>query len=242
MSFLEQYYPESKFGGFSDIDGTIIFYTRINALITNSSVVIDFGCGAGTYAQDPVDYRRKLRILKGKAAKVIGLDVDEAAQNNPYVDNFLLVTSPRWELPDNTADVCIADNVLEHLKNPEDFFLECKRVIKPNGYLCIRTPNILSYFGVSKLIAHRHRASLLSFLRRKSEGPEPFPTYYRSNTISRTKQLMRRHGFAATVYGYEAEPSYHDFSTLCYWLGYVHQKIIPNRFKLSIFAFGKLGE
>jgi SAM-dependent methyltransferase len=240
MSFLEDYYPESKFGGFSDVDGTITFYSRINALTTNLSVVVDFGCGTGTYGLDPVDYRRQLRILKGKVSKVIGLDVDKDAQNNPYVDDFLLLTSPRWDLSDNTADVCIADSVLEHLKNPEIFFAECNRVIKPNGYLCIRTPNVLSYFGASKLIAHSHRASSLSFLRQKSEGPNPFPTYYRCNTISKLKQFMKNYDFHAAVYGYEAEPSYHDFSRVAYWLGYVHQKIIINRFKLTIFAFGKL--
>jgi len=242
MSLLEKYYPESKFGGFSDIDGTIIFYSRINSLITRSSVVVDFGCGTGAYGQDVVDYRRNLRILKGKVAKVIGLDVDKAAQNNPYTDDFILLTSSRWELPDNSVDVCIADNVLEHVKSPDDFFAECKRVIKPNGYLCIRTPNVQSYFGLAKLIAHRHRASLLAFLRKRSEGPEPFPAYYRCNTMAKIKQIMKRHGFAAAVYGHEAEPSYHDFSRLFYWLGYVHQKVIPNRFRLVIFAFGKLGE
>lgn len=46
MTFMHIYYPESKFGEFTDIDGTIVFYTRVNALAQPSSVVLDLGCRA----------------------------------------------------------------------------------------------------------------------------------------------------------------------------------------------------
>ncbi|MBE0698497.1 MAG: SAM-dependent methyltransferase, partial [Anaerolineaceae bacterium] len=71
---MERFYPESKFGGFTRIDGTIAFYTRVQALIDTDCVVIDFGCGRGAYADDPVSHRRSLRIFQGKARRVIGLD------------------------------------------------------------------------------------------------------------------------------------------------------------------------
>src|SRR5947208_7733071 len=94
------FYPESQFGGFTDIDGTIAFYTRVNALLKPSYVVVDIGCGRGGYFDDPADMRRKLRILKGKTQKVIGIDVDEAARDNPFIDEFRRLESDAWPVPD----------------------------------------------------------------------------------------------------------------------------------------------
>lgn len=88
MKYLERFYPESRFGGFTDADGTIAFYARVNSLITSASVVLDFGCGRGAFMDDSVAIRRELRTLKGKCAKVVGVDVDEAGLSNPAVDEF----------------------------------------------------------------------------------------------------------------------------------------------------------
>lgn len=76
-------YPESKFGGFTDIDGTVVFNTRVQSLVTPDTVLLDIGCGRGAFREDPVAIRRHLRTFKGKVRTVIGLDVDEAAANNP---------------------------------------------------------------------------------------------------------------------------------------------------------------
>jgi len=140
--FLASFYPESRLGGFSDIDGTIAFYVRVNSLLTPYSEVVDFGCGAGAYGEDPIRVRRDLRILKRKVRKVVGLDVDPAAATNPLIDEFILIGQDgRWPLSSRQADLVLCDNVLEHLEDPEGFFEEAGRVLKPGGYLCIRTPN-----------------------------------------------------------------------------------------------------
>ncbi|HEX9617275.1 MAG TPA: hypothetical protein VGA03_07640, partial [Anaerolineales bacterium] len=96
MNFKSLYYPESRFGGFSNVDGTVAFYNRVNALVQPSSVVVDVGCGRGAYVEDPVPYRLQLRILKGKCQKVIGIDVDPKGKENPYIDEFRLIEGSRW--------------------------------------------------------------------------------------------------------------------------------------------------
>ena len=40
---IQRFYPESRFGGFTDIDGTVAFYSRVNALVKPLYVVVDFG-------------------------------------------------------------------------------------------------------------------------------------------------------------------------------------------------------
>ena len=82
VSYVLQSYPEYSFGGYTDVDGTICFYTRVNSLITPLTVLLDFGCGGGTYAHDTVRLRRDLRIFRNRVARTIGLDVDEMARRN----------------------------------------------------------------------------------------------------------------------------------------------------------------
>ena len=91
MNYKSIYYPESKFGGFTDVDGTMAFHIRTNSLITPSSVVLDVGCGRGAYAEDTVSIRRDLRIFKNKCKKVIGIDLDRSAAENPFLDEFHLM-------------------------------------------------------------------------------------------------------------------------------------------------------
>lgn len=40
------WFPEVGAGGFTSLDGTIEFYTRINALLASDMTVLDFGGGA----------------------------------------------------------------------------------------------------------------------------------------------------------------------------------------------------
>src|SRR5215510_6897974 len=109
MSYLETYYPESRFGGFTDLDGTIAFYSRVRSLITPDSVVLDIGCGRGAYAEDPVAIRREMRIFRGCCRRVIGVDVDSEASANPFLDEFHQLSGARWPLAGESVDVCISD-------------------------------------------------------------------------------------------------------------------------------------
>jgi predicted SAM-dependent methyltransferase len=141
---------------------------------------------------------------------------------------------------DGTVDICICDNVLEHVEEPGSFFSECCRVIKKGGYLFIRTPNLMSYIGIlSKLIPGRLHAIVLGKVQDKRKEEDVFPTLYRCNTQGKVRSMLEKYGFDHCVYGYEAEPSYLSFSRFFYLLGVIHQRFIPNIFKVTIFAFGK---
>ena len=74
--------------------------------------------------------RKNLRILQGKVAKVIGIDVDQDAQNNPFIDEFHLIEGHPWPIDSNSINLIVCDNVLEHIENPDQFFTEIHRVLK----------------------------------------------------------------------------------------------------------------
>jgi SAM-dependent methyltransferase len=241
MTLIHIYYPESKFGDFTDIDGTIAFYTRVHSLIEGSSLVLDLGCGRGEYAEDPVKIRREIRVFKGKVKKVIGIDVDPAAQENPFIDEFHLLNGNQLPLEDNSVDLCIADCVLEHLDNPESFFSESQRVIKDEGYLCIRTPNVWNYIGmISRLIPNKLHTKVLAIAQKERKEVDVFPTVYRCNSIPKVKAMLKKHGFESVVYGYESEPRYLSFSRLAYWFGVMHQRFAPGFLRPVIFVFAQV--
>lgn len=240
----QRWFPEISFGGFSRIDGTVAFYTRVNALVASDSVLVDFGCGRGGCADDAVEYRRRLQIFKGRVHRVVGLDVDETAAGNPCLDEFRLLRSGHpWPVEDRSVDVVLADCVLEHLADPDAFFAEARRVLRPgNGYLCIRTPNAWSYISLAaRLIPNRFHAAVLAYAQSHRKAHDVFPVIYRCNTIPALRRIMKRHGFAAAVYGFESEPQYLNFSRFFYALGVLHQKLAPEFLRPAIFAFGRLG-
>jgi SAM-dependent methyltransferase len=238
---MQRFYPESRFGGFTALDGTVAFYTRVQALLEPGSVLVDFGCGRGAYGDDPLPYRRELRIFKGRAARVIGLDASPAGASNPFLDEFHpLQAGAPWPLPNDSADLLVCDNVLEHLPEPDAFFSQAWRVLRPGGVVCIRTPNRWNYIAlISQLIPNRQHARVLSKAKASLREEDVFPTFYRCNSLPAMRSALQRHHFMSVVLGYEAEPSYLSFSALAYTLGVLHQKLAPEIFRAAIFAFGR---
>ena len=177
--WLARFYPESRFGGFTDIDGNVAFYSRVNALLQPSFVVVDFGCGRGTHQDDAVIFRRGLRCLKGKVSRVIGVDADENGWTNSSIDEFrLLVPGRPWPLSDRSVDMVICDCVIEHLPDPSAFFDEAARVLVGGGYLCIRTPNVHSYIGIaSRFVPNKYHSKILKVVQTGREERDVFPTF-----------------------------------------------------------------
>ena len=182
---METFYPESRFGGFTQIDGTVAFYTRVQALVQPASVVVDFGCGRGAMPTTRSPSGATCAFSKAKLRRVIGLDASPAGADNPFLDEFhcLRARAGRWKTAPPIC--CICDNVLEHLPDPEQFFAEARRVLRPAAALCIRTPNRWNYIALlSRLIPNRSHASVLAKAKPGLAEEDIFPTFYRCNTIS----------------------------------------------------------
>ena len=241
MKSKEIFYPETQFGGFTDIDGTVAFFNRVNSLLEPSFAVLDVGCGRGAYAEDPVPLRKNLRIMKGKVSKVIGIDVDQGAQDNPFLDEFYLIQGNSWPVNDNSIDLTICDNVLEHIDHPNAFLAEVRRVLKHGGLLCIRTQNRWSYVALAAtLIPNKYHAAVTSVVQDGRKEEDVFPTVYKCNSMKKLRHFMNKYGFECVVYGYEAEPSYLSFSKIAYFMGVLHQRFAPGFLKPAIFAFGRI--
>jgi SAM-dependent methyltransferase len=238
--FLQSVYPESRFGGFTDIDGTIVFYNRVRSLLNESSAVLDVGCGRAEYKDDPIPYRKELRILRGQRRKVIGIDVDPTGATNPFIDTFHQINGCGWPVANGSIDLCLCDWVVEHVPEPSTLFAESARVLRPGGTLCIRTMNKFSYPGVAaRLVPNRLHAKVLDISQKKRKHEDVFPTLYRCNTVSSLKAQMRRHGLTPVVYGYESEPCYCEFSRVVFGIAASVRNVIPQFLRTTLFGFGR---
>src|SRR6476619_4882749 len=85
---VRRFYPESNVAGFSHVDGTVVFFTQIAAVLRPTDYVLDFGAGRGEpIIDDKVDYRRYLSNLKGRCAHLEGCDIDKVVLDNPFLDH-----------------------------------------------------------------------------------------------------------------------------------------------------------
>lgn len=233
-------YPELRFGGYSRRDGTVAFYTRINALLTPAARVLDYGCGVGAHiaAEDP--FTGSLNRLRGKVAEVIGVDVDGAARDNPNIERFLPTTGSTIPLDSESIDLCVCDWGLEHFEEVGPFFEEVRRVLAPGGYLCLRTPNLLHYSSLGAwLLPFQFHHAVRRMLGHWHTEEDVFPTLYRCNTRSRLQRTLRAHGFDAYVYSHRGESHTARAGHLFGLVGEAIERVSPSLFSHELHAFAR---
>lgn len=234
-------FPERRFGGFSRIDGTIAFYTRVRALLPEHGRALDVGCGRGSWMEASGDYRRQLQNMKGHCAHVLGIDVDTDAAINPTLDEFRLIdNTARWPVDDASIDLAVCDFVLEHLEDPQAFLSELRRVVRPGGHVCMRTPNKWSYVALAaRLIPERMHKRTLKAAQPDRKAQDVFPAFYRCNTRRTIARMLRDSGFDAAVIRHESEPSYLGFSRLAYRIGVIAHKFMPPFMRTTLLAYAR---
>lgn len=230
-SVFERLYPEYGAGGFSRVDLWVPFYTRVNALLRPDMTVVDYGAGRGVWADNHTGYVRSLMILKGKVAKVIGLDVDPAVLQNRVVDEaHTFDPDGRLPLADASVDLLLAKAVLEHIQNPEHAASEIARVLKPGGWFCAWTPNRWGYIGLgARLVPNHLHAKLLQRVEPVDKRPnlDVFPAYYRMNTLGAIRRLFPAPAFEDCSYITNGLPTYNLGSTLVARLIQLYGRLTP---------------
>jgi SAM-dependent methyltransferase len=145
-----------------------------------------------------------------------------------------------WPVDNASVDLALADFVLEHITDPASFFREAARVLRPGGYICIRTINVMSYLGVaSRLVPSARHGQILSRAQPQRRSEDVFPTVYRCNTRKKLARALDAHGFDAAVYTSEDEPSYLTFSPFSYRLGLLHRRLAPRALLIGLIAWGR---
>lgn len=101
------------------------------------NVMADIGAGRGELTDRLVPYANKILMLD-----------DYEEMNRPANADFVKADlNDFWNVPDNSVDFAFSLEVIEHIENPRHFIREIKRIMKPNGYGFVSTPNNLNFFS-----------------------------------------------------------------------------------------------
>jgi SAM-dependent methyltransferase len=235
-AFLAAVRPEIGAGGFARDDSSINFFLRVNALLEPDMTVVDLGAGRGTSLLGEEDFTKRLRRLQGKVRKVIGIDVDSAIDEHPYLDErHIVAIGDPYPLDAESVDLIVCDWVLEHVADPESFVREVERVLKPGGWFCARTPNRWGYVGiVTNLVPNTLHTGVLSRVWPERDEVDVFPTVYRLNTRAAVRRHFPASRWENFSYFINPPPKYHGNRAALFGIIGTYQKLVPLRMKTDL--------
>lgn len=115
-------------------------YAWLQPWITGKRV-LDAACGEGYGSH----------LLSCSAASVVGVDLSEQsishARQRYRADNLSFMHGDCLHLPvdDDTVDVVVSFETLEHLAEQDELLTEFRRVLRPDGFLVISSPDRKAY-------------------------------------------------------------------------------------------------
>jgi ubiquinone/menaquinone biosynthesis C-methylase UbiE len=234
----KNYEPYSVLPGkFSQNDGTIDFYSRVRSLVKPSMTVLDLGAGRGEWFEDDdIDFRRDMRLLKGRVKQVIACDMGSAVLKNKSVDTCLVMTGNNIPCKDNSIDLIVSDFVVEHIMDTERFFEEINRVLKPNGYFCARTPHKYHYVSiVARIIKNSRHSWFLRHIQPNRKEEDIFPTAYKMNTLKSVSDIFSK--YQNNTFIYNSDPAYFFGKKIVFILFNFLHSITPVFFHGNLFIF-----
>ncbi|OGM31046.1 hypothetical protein A2630_00020 [Candidatus Woesebacteria bacterium RIFCSPHIGHO2_01_FULL_44_10] len=165
-------------------------YVFASKLIKKNFKVLDVGCGTG--------YGTELL-----AEKVIVVGVDSNNETLTYARNHYLRptfkkgNAEKLPFKDGEFDMVVSYEVIEHLKKPESFLKEIKRVLVKNGIFTLSTPNVnfphvttspyhkreYKKFELVKLLREHFRKVEIYGQKKNKKAQEAFVEFLRSQDV-----------------------------------------------------------
>ena len=232
--------PEREAGGFTRDDGTVGFYSRVNALLNPRAVLLDLGCGRGRQFDVPdPGYAQDLQRFQGRVQRVIGIDVHDGVREHPYLDEWHVI-SPSDGIPiaSDTVDIVVADWLLEHIEQPARLASEMERIIRAGGWFCARTVNRWSYIGVgARLMPNRLHGRLVRQLIPVARIEDVFPTLYRLNSLRAVRRWFPDDKWHNCSYVTNTTPRYFGSSRVLFRAIELYQRLTPRGLGTDLLIF-----
>jgi len=137
-----KYFFKSIADQFEQLDNQHDITTRknvvFNKLLANipleNTTVLDAGCGYGAFSVELAKNKCKL-VSCDLIFELTSKTVKKTKESGVVADAFLL------PFLDNSFDIVVSSEMIEHTPNPEYVICELIRVVKPGGYIVLTTPN-----------------------------------------------------------------------------------------------------
>ena len=211
-SFDAKWYPS-----FRDNWDDLLFRKYILEHLHPEATLLDVGAGAGIVEE---------MNFKMCCKEVVGVDLDPRVATNPFLHRGLVADAIDLPLPDCYFDVVIADNVMEHIDDPEGILKEIVRVLKPGGVVLFKTPNFFHYMPI---IAHLTPYSFHAWVNRLRgrDTVDTFPTRYKLNSRGAVMRYAKQFNLRVnSISLIEGRPEYLRFSAVTYWLGMLYERVV----------------
>jgi SAM-dependent methyltransferase len=178
-----------------------VHYGLVRASLPRDGRLLDAGCGdCGTLKQF-------LRLEPSQ--RVLGIELsaqDALACQGSGVTPIIGNLESAWPVAPSSVDVVSANQVIEHLVEPDRFAAESFRVLRPGGTLVVSTENLAAWPNVAAL----------------AMGLEPFSTNFSKRYFAVGSRYSRRRGqpLPSTATPHISVPSYQALRDLFPLYGY----------------------
>lgn len=148
----------------------------LNVNITSDFTVLDFGCGNGKMVKELID--------AGLDAKGADIKFKEGPFVKQFTDKGIIhtISTGPYKIPfsDNSFDLVVSNQVLEHVQNYDESFAEIYRILKKDGLSIHSFPSKYRVFEAHVLVPFssiiRSKAWItlwvaLGFRKKISEAP-----------------------------------------------------------------------
>lgn len=112
------------------LDKAIITYIENFSQGYENKKILDMGCGKGNYT-----------YFFGKRNKTIGIDLQDVVEGKYRNFDFQIADATNLPFQNNTFDLVVSLDVIEHIENDKKMLSEACRVLKKNGRMFLSTPN-----------------------------------------------------------------------------------------------------
>lgn len=141
--------------------------------------LLDFGAGTGALS-------RRLQG-SGRFRSITGADLyPRAAELEPAIAWLQGDLNNRLPAPDGSFDTVVAAEVIEHLENPRAMVREIFRLLRPNGWALLSTPNNESWRALISLLARGHFVAF---------GETSYPAHITALLRKDLERVLREAGF-----------------------------------------------
>jgi 2-polyprenyl-3-methyl-5-hydroxy-6-metoxy-1,4-benzoquinol methylase/uncharacterized protein YbaR (Trm112 family) len=113
-------------------------HRSLDPFLTRDATLLDIGCGVGMYGDE----------FAPDVDRYLGVDLSRPSLRiaRSCLSKFTNVALARTSafavpLPDNSVDLVICSEVIEHVPSPHQLLAEAYRVLRPGGHLSLSTPN-----------------------------------------------------------------------------------------------------
>ncbi len=223
-----RFYPLQP-GGQRFRNGTAPFYDWLLGSLHPSARVLNVGAGSISLAT--------CRRVRESVGRLAGVDIDVTVLTNPDLDEARITDGVLIPYEDNAFDAVYSDWTMEHVEHPETLLREIHRVLKPGCSYWLRTTNLCHYVTLTAAATpHSFHVWLLQAIGAKPQGHDPWPTYYRANTRTRIRRLLKKAGFdRCELLLVETYPTYLGFSRVAFLLGVLYERVVNSMGWLSGF-------